>query len=130
MFSLLQHGTLPLRRSLFGHFFQKGDIACAYHSLKLKTIYFSAFLLPHLLRINDTSAQDVLLEAPVASQPKLLEMLGILCDAAILVPFGYRELDYLDKIRELIKFGPKTRVMVLHLSDYCNLKCRYCLTMP
>jgi uncharacterized protein len=126
MFSLEQYGNMRLRRSLFGHFLQRDSMACAYHSLRLETLYFDSDLLPYVNEATLKPVSDVLINLNEGDRARFLDLLQRICDSAILVPADYRETKYLDEVRDRISFCPCIRVLVLHLSDYCNLQCRYC----
>jgi hypothetical protein len=126
MFSLERHGNLQLRKSRFGHFLERGDFACAYHSLRLETLYFDRILLTHLQAATRDPVAIVVERLPAGERARFASLLKRVCDAAILIPGEYRELEYLEEVRRRISFRPAIRLMVLHLSDHCNLRCRYC----
>jgi len=72
------------------------------------------------------SARKVLETVPEQLKNSFSKTLTKVCEAHILVPREYDELKYLEKIRRQIFDGPHVRVLVLHMTDYCNLHCRYC----
>lgn len=126
MFSIEKHGKERLKKSVFGHFFQREGVCCAYNALKIITIYFDATLYPYILRSTEVSAIEVLEEVPENLKQQFLSTLTAICNAHILVPLSYNELSYLEKVKKIAFGGPRIRVLVLHLTDYCNLHCRYC----
>ncbi len=126
MFSLEKHGRERLKKSIFGHFFKKDGSCCAYNALKIITIYFDAVLYRHVLRVTEAPVIEVLKEVPETFRKQFVSLLTEICDAHIIVPVGYDELSYLDKVKKIAFVGSKIRVLVLHLTDYCNLRCRYC----
>lgn len=126
MFTIEKHGKERLKKSVFGHFFQRSNICCAYNALKILTFYFDAVLYPYILRTTEVPPIEVLKEVPEKWKVQFLSSLTAICNAHILVPLGYDELSYLEKVKKIAFRGPKIRVLVLHLTDYCNLRCRYC----
>lgn len=126
MFVIERHGKERLKKSVFGHFFQKDDYYCAYNALKIITIYFDTVFYPYILRITEVSTVKVLDEIPQNLKEQFLSVLKAICNAHILVPFGYNEVGYLDEVKKMVFKGPRIRVLVLHLTDYCNLHCHYC----
>lgn len=126
MFTIEKHGKERLKKSRFGHFFQRNKSCCAYNALKIITIYFDAAVYPYVLRTTEIWATKVLEEVPENLKEQFLSVLSAICDAHILVPINYDELIYLEKVKKIAFRGPNIRVLVLHLTDYCNLRCRYC----
>ncbi len=126
MFTIERHGKERLKKSVFGHFFQRDKSCCAYNALKIITIYFDAILCPYILRTTEVPPAKVLEEIPVNLKEQFLSVLTAICNVHILVPFSYDELTYLEKVKKMAFSGPKIRVLVLHLTDYCNLRCHYC----
>jgi uncharacterized protein len=126
MFSIERHGKERLKKSVFGHFFQRDGSCCAYNALKIITIYFDAALYPYILKITEVPVVEVLREVPEKFKERFVSLLTAICQAHIIVPVEYDELGYLEKVKKIAFVGPKIRVLVLHLTDYCNLRCRYC----
>lgn len=126
MFSIEKHGKEIMKKSVFGHFFQGDKSCCAYNALKIITIYFDAGLFPYILRITEIPATEVLEKIPGNLKEQFVSVLTAICNAHILVPVNYDELSYLEKVKKIAFGGPRIRVLVLHLTDYCNLHCRYC----
>jgi len=62
----------------------------------------------------------------VAAGEKNKPFIEQLYSAKILVDNDFLETDHLDRINQLVFDGVQVRVMVLHLTDYCNLRCKYC----
>ncbi|MBP6989693.1 radical SAM protein [Candidatus Shapirobacteria bacterium] len=126
MFSVEKHGKERLKKSAFGHFFQRDGSCCAYNALKIITIYFDVALCPYILRVTEIPANEVLKEIPENLKKRFLSALTAICNAHILVPLNYDEFSYLEKVKKIAFGGPRIRVLVLHLTDYCNLRCHYC----
>lgn len=126
MFTIEKHGKERLKKSMFGHFFQRDKSCCAYNALKIITIYFDAALYPYILRSTEVPATEVLEEISGNLKEQFLSVLTTICNAHVLVPFSYDELSYLEKVKKIAFNGPRIRVLVLHLTDYCNLRCHYC----
>lgn len=120
------YGSKKLKQSVFGHFFYKAGSYCAYNALKIETIYFDAGFYPYIVETTETQISEVLEEVPVGLKEQFVLLLTEICDSHILVPVDYDEVSYLEKIKHLAFKGPSVRVMVLHLTDYCNLHCNYC----
>lgn len=126
MFDLEKHRRVKLKRSMFGHLFERDDIACLYHSLKILPIYFDAVFKPYIVALDGSSVEAVLQQAPASLQSSLLRLVETVCGACIFVPDTYQEETYLERVRQFVFQGPNIRVLVLHLTDFCNLRCKYC----
>lgn len=126
MFTIEKYRKEKLKQSIFGHFFRKDEVCCAYNSLKIITIYFDATFYPYILKVTETPIVEVLEEVPEDIKKQFVSVLVEICNAHILVPISYNELNYLEKIKKDIFKGPAIRVLVLHLTDFCNLRCHYC----
>jgi len=126
MFTIEKHGKEKLKKSVFGHFFQRDESCCAYNALKIIAIYFEVILYPYILRTTEVPTTKVLEEIPENLKEQFLSILTAICNAHILVPISYDELSYLEEVKKIVFIGPRIRVLVLHLTDYCNLRCHYC----
>lgn len=126
MFSIEKYEKERLKKSVFGHFFQRDGSYCAYNALKIITIYFDAVLYPYILKVIEVPIVKVLREVPETFRERFISLLTAICQAHIIVPAEYDELSYLEEVKKMAFSGPKIRVLVLHLTDYCNLHCRYC----
>lgn len=126
MFLINEHGNVGLKKSIFGHFYQNKESVCAYNALKMTTIYFQANLLGFILATVGQTVNSILPSIPVGLRAEYERVIVEICRANIFVSSEYNELSYLDKIKPQIFVPPNIRVMVLHLSDNCNLACRYC----
>jgi len=111
---------------MFGHFFERDGVACFYHSLRILPIYFDAILSPYVHSPDGKSVEILLEEAPLNLRHSIARLVETLCRASILVPATYDEKAYLTKVRQLVFGRPNIRVLVLHLTDFCNLSCNYC----
>lgn len=126
MFSVEKYREVRLKKSVFGHFFQGDESSCAYNALKIITVYFDVVLYPYILRVTEVPIFEVLREIPKGLRKQFVSVLTAICNAHILVSVNYDELSYLEKVKKIAFHGPMIRVLVLHLTDYCNLRCRYC----
>lgn len=126
MFNIKKHSEIVLKKSTFGHFFVRGRVVCAYNALKIITVYFDEKLYRYILLTTKNSIQSVLDLVPESSKKNFINVLTKICNAHILVPQNYQEIDYLTQIQNLFIEKPAIRVLVLHLTDFCNLCCRYC----
>ena len=126
MFNIKKYRKERLKKSIFGHFFQRGKVLCTYNALKIITIYFNAIFYPYLLRTTEIPIAKVLEEVPEVIREEFISVLTKICNAHILVPVNYDELIYFERVKKIAFNGPNIRVLVLHLTDYCNLRCRYC----
>lgn len=126
MFDFEKHGRKILKKSMFGHFFDSGNFICAYNSLKIITIYFEEDINKYLQMTLVKPVNDVFGIIPDQLKKGFISRLTEICNASIFVPFEYDEVGYLHKIQDTIFTPPSPRVLVLHLTDYCNLQCRYC----
>lgn len=74
--------------------------------------------------VSKSEYEEVLKQ--VAAGEKNKPLIEQLYSAKILVDNDFSETDHLDRINKLVFDGVQVRVMVLHLTDYCNLRCKYC----
>lgn len=126
MFTIEKYKDHKLRKSKFGHFFFKDGVVCAYNSLKMETVYFAESLHEYIIMVTKQPIREVLRKIPKDMSNKFVDVLNRICNHHIFVPLDYDELNYLKEIRKIIFNPPSPRVMVLHLTDHCNLRCRYC----
>lgn len=126
MFNMEKYGSKTLKRSTFGHFFARNELCCAYNALKIDTIYFNIELYPYIIKTTEVVISDVLKQVPYNLREKFISVLTDICNSHILVPVDYDEIAYIEKVKRMALKGSAIRVMVLHLTDYCNLRCRYC----
>lgn len=126
MFDLAMHGQNVLKKSRFGHFYHRDGITCAYHAYKIITLYFGTELFRSLTNVLDVPPVQALTAVSGALRPEFERVLGEICDAGIFVPQDYDETKYLLQTRGAAFTGPAVRVLVLHLTDFCNLDCGYC----
>lgn len=117
---------LRLKKSKFGHFFENGSTICLYNSLKIITLYIDQKILKWLNLLDGRTLNQVLKDLPKNLHQDFIRLVKDLVDAEIFMSFYKSEIEYLEKIKPLIFKKPNIRVAVLHLTDYCNLKCKYC----
>lgn len=118
--------NLILKVSSFGHFIEKDGLVCGYNALRIETVYFQGELAPLIMATLEQTVGHVITSTPVTIRHELKKILTLLIKAAILIPINYDEFSYLKQAQSCFPNQPKVRVMVMHLTDYCNLKCRYC----
>lgn len=101
--------------SRFLHCFKRDGQVCLYNALSMETIYTTdpVFeLAKELFETNGRIGNNALLRKMYHNN--------------MIVPKQLDEDFYLDEIRKNLFNGPKIRVMVLQMTDFCNLKCKYC----
>ncbi len=101
--------------SRFFHCFKRDNQVCLYNALTMETIYTTA---------NEYDRAQHLFESTrhIGNNALLRRMYH----HNILVPIKVDEDYYLEEIRKKLFTGPRIRVMVLHMTDFCDLKCKYC----
>ena len=126
MFNIDSHGSARLYKSKFAHYITRNNVTCAYHSLKLHTEYFPTFFLDFIQQCIQSTAIEALSQLNPSKQPEALSILERLCNSGIIIPNADIDEKLLEAVQNAALKGPNIRVMVLHLTDYCNLKCKYC----
>lgn len=107
------------RFSKFAHFYYKNDDVCFYNALTMDTVYFEKKYELQIEKLLNNPKDD-----SVDANTKII--FDNLCKTEIIVDKHYNEKKIIEKIKPLIFTGVNIRVMVLHLTDFCNLKCKYC----
>ena len=102
-----------MRLSKFAHVLKKGKRFCLYNALNMKMFFMN--------EDEFTYVQSYLKERIVAR-----EVIDNVISAKIIVDDFFSEEEYLQRLNEKIFDGVQIRVMVLHLTDFCNLRCKYC----
>lgn len=115
-----------LKRSSLAHHFQRDGVSCLYHSLRIIPLYYTSELESHVAALHGSTSHLVWSSARPDLRDDIRNLIEAACDCGIFVPERYREQDYLDRVGNLVRTAPKLRVLVLHLTDMCNLQCRYC----
>ncbi|MDO6684603.1 MULTISPECIES: radical SAM/SPASM domain-containing protein [unclassified Agarivorans] len=126
MFEIKNHLKTKLRRSTFGHYFERNEHACAYNSLTMDRIYFDSSLLTFVNNLDGVIVNEILQKAPANKVEEISNLITNICNLGIIVPQEYDELSHLNLVNNSIFNGPRIRVMVMHLTESCNLKCKYC----
>ena len=101
--------------SRFLHLYERDSQMCLYNALTMEAIY--------------TSKQEYDHARILFSLTKLVgnnTLLRKMKHHNMIIPDKVNEELYLDKIRNRLFVGPRIRVMVLHMTDFCNLRCKYC----
>ena len=113
MFTIKNYLDKKLKQSTFGHFFVKGQTACAYNALKVNTVYFPAAVLPFVKQVCTEKVAHVLRKVPAAQKEKFEKALTDVCNAHVLVPPEYNEISYLEKIKPQIFTQPNPALHVV-----------------
>lgn len=107
---------MEYKLSKFVHIYKNNDKVCLYNALTMDTVY---------MHVNDFSP----IENDLCSnniENLTAEILHKLTENNIVVD-GFLDEDFLlTKIKEKVFTGVNLRVMVLQMTDYCNLECKYC----
>lgn len=101
--------------SRFFHCFKRDGRVCLYHALSMETLYTTEVEFNRATLLFDADKK-------VGNNSLLRKMFN----HNLIVPERLDEDNYLKEIRKELFKGPQTRVMVLHMTDFCNLKCKYC----
>ena len=104
--------------SRFAHFLTKENLVCAYNALTMQSCYFSN---EEYNKILTFLSSEVIL--PDAFSNK--ELCASLIENRIIVD-GNTDDRHLNIIKQKAFDGVTIRVMIIHLTDFCNLKCKYC----
>lgn len=100
-----------MRYSKFSHILKKNGMVCLYNALNMDAYYFTDDEFRDFERkFNSNDLSDY---------KKLIS-------SKILVEDNFDEESYLKLLNDEIFDGVQVRVMVLHMTDYCNLRCKYC----
>jgi uncharacterized protein len=109
-----------LKLSVFGHMLEDNNIGCAYHALTMHATYIELNKYKRLLQyIDGDFDSNLLLQEDI-------QLLDVLKNEKIVVPVLYDEKKMLNEIIDKAFDGVHIRVMVLHMTDFCNLACKYC----
>ncbi len=102
-----------MRLSEFSHLLTKDGNCCFYNALNMQ-MYFC----------SESQKNEIIadLEKSNSESPLIKELL----EKRIVVADDFDEEEYIEKINRQIFDGVQIRVMVLHLTDFCNLRCKYC----
>lgn len=101
--------------SRFFHKYIKGSQVCCYNALTMQTHYTTQSEFDNLSKVLLGEENE-----PVS------QLLDILYSKGMIVEVAFDEMKFLKNIRKKIFNGVSIRVMVLHMTDYCNLRCKYC----
>ena len=101
--------------SRFFHCFQRDHQACLYNALTMETIYTT---------VDEYDCARQFFESTwhIGDNSILKQM----CCHNMILPVHVNEDYYIEEIRKKLFTSPHIRVMVLHMTDYCNLRCKYC----
>lgn len=101
--------------SRFLHVYERDSRVCLYNALTMEVIYSSK---------QEYDKAHVLFQlTKLVGNNTLLRRMK---HHNMIIPDDIDEKLYLDEVRKRLFVGPEIRVMVLHMTDFCNLKCKYC----
>lgn len=105
--------------SRFFHIIQgENDRVCCYNALTMKCAYSTMAQVDDVKKYITSKMDD--------DEVEKSELLGQLIELRMVISEEFNEENLIKKIRKEVFNGVKIRVMVLHMTDYCNLKCKYC----
>ena len=108
------------RLSKFIHFYKKNNIICAYNSLTMDTIYYEN---KYENIINDYLNKKIVIKNLSKEEQKIIKEFK---SKKYIVNNDFNEENLIEELKPYIFNGVNIKVMVLHLTDFCNLKCKYC----
>lgn len=103
-----------MRFSNLVHELHREGVVCLYNALNMHTFFITE---NDFLGLKDMVSQGIIDDSPL--------MMGLL-KYFFVVNDDFNEDDHVEKINDSIFKGVNIRVMVLHMSDFCNLRCKYC----
>ena len=109
-----------LKLSKFAHLYHRGNDVCFYNALSMDTVYFNK---KYENIIKDIYNNKIDYNCLDFIEKTIIDRLR---NAYIIVDEKYDENQIIESIKPNIFNGVNIRVMVLHLTDFCNLKCKYC----
>jgi uncharacterized protein len=101
--------------SRFFHVFEREGVVCCYNALTISTIYIPCMEFDKIkayIAGNNVEYDDAIFHKMLSEN--------------MIIPYDTDEELLLEQIRSEVFNGVKIRVMVLHMTDYCNLRCKYC----
>lgn len=102
-----------MRFSKFVHVLERDKTYCVYNALNMQYRFYSQLQYERIrMYLNGRAQRD--------------ESIDDLLSAKIIVQDEFEEEKHLRRINDIIFDGVHIRVMVLHLTDFCNLRCKYC----
>lgn len=105
--------------SPFAYFYERNNVVCAYQSVKMSALYMDKKYYNEILTIINNPENAEITE-------KQNDIIKKLISNEILVNKSFSAEDYIKSILPLMIKPPHIRVMVLHMTDFCNLCCKYC----
>ncbi len=112
-----------LRFSKWGHnlYNREKNVGCLYNALTMKTIYYPGELFGVLEELR-TQGNSIVSKIT----PKLHNLIEKAKQEKIIVDYHYNEFEILEKIVKKLFKGPNIRTLILLVTDFCNLNCKYC----
>lgn len=92
---------------------------CAYHAIRMKALYFNQKYEEELQRYLANGEEEKISE-------RTKEIIEKMQQNQMIVSDNFDKNAYMQTLLPLMKKKPNVRVMVLHMTDICNLRCRYC----
>lgn len=115
-----------VRLSKYTYIFKKGKYACFFHSLTLKTLIVPIEYCSIIEQLNHNTLENVIKEAGATHQNLFKNYMDKIYENAFVVPIDFMEDVFLNKITDSFDESPDIKLLVLHVTDYCNLSCKYC----
>ncbi|MDD6229849.1 MAG: SPASM domain-containing protein [Lactimicrobium massiliense] len=108
---------MPLKKSRFFSVYERDGIVCLYNSLTMQCVY---------CKNNVYYEWNQAFQLSQDFKGSILELNNSLCEANLIIPEEENEDELFSQIKKQIFDGVHIRVMVLQMTDYCNLHCKYC----
>ena len=105
------------KKSRFLHVYKKEDRICFYHALTMHTLYIDLHDYEPFCDETGMLVLEKVHDNPFFNRLKEYRMI---------IPENFDEELMLNKIKSVIFKGVSIRLMVMHLTDFCNLRCKYC----
>ena len=102
--------------SIFSHVYTKDNVACIFNSLSIRMLYVPIELVEIYRHPESVEILEGEYEAFVSS----------LIDSEMWVPLESDEFSLAAGVFSVMDKGVDIHEMVLHMTDYCNLRCSYC----
>lgn len=106
------------KKSIFSHIFKKDNMYCAYNALTMECIYIS--------EKSYKNIEQLFSKKYISKNEFPQKIFNKLAAIDFFIPLNANEKDYILHNKNLFQKKQNIRVMVLHTTDFCNLKCKYC----
>lgn len=108
---------MTLKKSRFFFTYEKNNLVCVYNSLTMQCVYCEKYIYETWQTIFE-STQNFVDKSYILNEK--------LKQCSLILENDFDENAFFDEIRNQIFDGVHIRVMVLQMTDYCNLHCKYC----